>query len=67
MRHSDNAQPTIDVWNQAIKEHNVFIFEHRIKTAENIYERLSIRAIPILNVDNSVGEWVGIHAQKSIT
>ena len=59
--HPDDAQPTIDAWNKAVKERNTFIFEHRVKTKEGIYKDFSVRAIPILIPDGSIREWVGVH------
>ena len=59
--HPDDAQPTINAWNIAIKERKVFIFEHRLKMANGQWGHFSIRAIPLLNTDGSIREWVGVH------
>ena len=59
--HPDDAQPTIDAWNEAVKESKTFVFEHRIKTKSNEWELFSIKAIPLLSHDGSVTEWVGVH------
>ncbi len=29
--HPDDAQPTIDAWNQAVAERRLFVFEHRVR------------------------------------
>lgn len=59
--HPDDAQPTIDAWNKAVAERKTFIFEHRLKVKDGSWGHFSIRAIPILNEDNSIKEWVGVH------
>jgi len=59
--HPDDAQPTIDGWNEALKERKIFIFEHRVKNIAGYYEHFSIRAVPLLNMDGSIREWVGVH------
>jgi len=60
--HPDDAQPTIDAWNRAVAERCVFEFEHRVRRADGKYRLFSIRAVPVLNADGSVREWVGVHA-----
>jgi PAS domain S-box-containing protein len=59
--HPDDAQPTVDAWNDAVKERKIFIFEHRIKTKDGQWRDFSIRAIPLLNIDGSLRQWVGVH------
>ncbi len=59
--HPDDAQPTIDAWNEAVKKQSVFIFEHRLKVKDNTWRQFSIRAIPLKNSDGSIREWVGVH------
>ena len=59
--HPDDAQPTIDAWNSAVNEQKIFVFEHRLKMKDGHWGLFSIKAIPILNSDGSMREWVGIH------
>lgn len=59
--HPDDSQPTIDAWEDAIKHSKPFIFEHRVKVKSGEYRHFSIRAIPLLNSDHTIMEWVGIH------
>lgn len=59
--HPDDAQPSIDAWNKALKERRTLVFEHRVKTQAGNYDHFSIRAVPLLNNDGSVREWVGVH------
>lgn len=59
--HPHDAQPTIDAWNKAVKERKMFNFEHRVKTKNGTWRLFSIRAIPLLNQDGSIREWVGVH------
>jgi PAS domain S-box-containing protein len=59
--HPDDAQPTIDAWQIAVNERKVFDFEHRLKMHNGQWGHFSIRAIPILNSDGSIREWVGVH------
>ncbi len=59
--HPDDAQPTIDAWTEAVSEGKTFVFEHRLKRKDGKWGRFSIRAIPVLENDGSIREWVGVH------
>jgi two-component system CheB/CheR fusion protein len=59
--HPDDAQPTVEAWNEAVKERKTFIFEHRVKRKDGQWRNFSIRAIPLLDVSGSLREWVGVH------
>ncbi len=59
--HPEDAQPTIDAWLLAVGERRLFSFEHRVRRFDSVYRLCSIRALPILNEDGTVREWVGVH------
>ena len=59
--HPDDAQPTIDAWNAAVRERKPFTFEHRVRMRNGNWGLFSIRAIPLFNEDASIREWVGVH------
>ena len=59
--HPDDAGPTIEAWNHAVATRSVFAFEHRVRIAGGDYRLFSIRAVPILNADGTIREWVGAH------
>ena len=59
--HPDDAQPTIDAWNIAVNERKIFVFEHRVKMSHGQWGHFSVRAIPLLNTDGSIRQWVGVH------
>ncbi len=59
--HPADAQPTIDAWNEAVKDRKTFVFEHRVKMKNGKYGTFSVRAIPLMNDDGSIREWVGVH------
>ncbi len=60
--HPEDAQPTIDAWIQAVAEKRAFVFEHRIRRHDSEWRVCSIRAVPVLNADGTIREWVGVHA-----
>ncbi len=59
--HPDDAGPTVDAWNRAVAARSMFVFEHRVRRADGKYRLFSIRAVPILNADGTIREWVGAH------
>ena len=59
--HPDDAQPTIDAWQDAVARRSMFVFEHRVWVKTGIWEQFSIRAIPLMNPDGTIREWVGVH------
>ena len=59
--HPDDAGPTIERWNRCVATRSVFSFEHRVRVAGGEYRLFSIRAVPILNADDTIREWVGAH------
>jgi PAS domain S-box-containing protein len=59
--HPDDAQPTVDAWNEAVRERRMFVFEHRVRRKDGVYRLFSIRAAPILSEAGLITEWVGVH------
>lgn len=65
--HPDDSQPTIDAWNEAVRERRMFVFEHRLKRKDGVYRRFAIRGVPIVNDQGQIEEWVGIHTDVTET
>jgi PAS domain S-box-containing protein len=59
--HPDDAEPTVSAWNAAVAAKSTFIFEHRLRLADASWGLFSIRAVPSLDDDGEVTEWVGVH------
>jgi PAS domain S-box-containing protein len=59
--HPDDAQPTILAWQQAVAGKRVFEFEHRVRRRDGEWRLCSIRAVPLLDADGTIREWVGVH------
>ncbi len=59
--HPDDAQPTIDAWNAAVEGRHIFVFEHRVRRHDGEWRRFAIRAVPVLDCDGAILEWVGVH------
>jgi signal transduction histidine kinase len=44
-----------------VSRRGVFVFEHRLRRHDGVYRRCTIRAVPVLDDDGEVVEWVGVH------
>ena len=60
--HPNDSQPTIDAWQMAVADRRPFAFEHRIRRHDGVWRRFAIRAVPVLNDDGTIREWVGVHS-----
>ena len=59
--HPDDVQPTIEAWTAAVATRGPADFEHRVKRHDGAWRVCSIRAVPTLNAEGAVVEWVGVH------
>jgi len=59
--HPDDAQPTILAWNAAVAARRKFEFEHRVRRHDGQWRDFAIRAIPAIEADGSIREWIGVH------
>ncbi len=59
--HPEDAQPTLDAWNQAVADRRIFEFEHRVRRSDGEWRLCSVRAVPVLDEAGEIREWVGVH------
>ena len=59
--HPDDQAPTVSAWNAAVASRGMFVFEHRVRGADGAYSKFAIRAIPLLEDNGEIREWVGSH------
>ena len=59
--HPEDVKPTIEAWNRAVSERRTFVFEHRVRRHDGAWRTFSVRAVPTLEEDGTVREWVGVH------
>ncbi len=59
--HPEDAQPTVDAWNLAVLHKTTFKFEHRLLTKLNGWRYFSVKAVPVLDENSIIEQWVGVH------
>jgi len=66
--HPDDREGTVQVWMEAVQTKSLYEMEYRLRSADGNYRYFQARAVPILNEDGSIREWVGtsidIHDRK---
>jgi PAS domain S-box-containing protein len=56
--HPDDAANAVRVWTEAVKERSLYETEYRIRRHDGEYRWFTVRAVPILERDGRVREWV---------
>ncbi|OUL33195.1 CHASE3 domain-containing protein [Nostoc sp. 106C] len=59
--HPEDRQFTERLWNQALAETSLYNLEHRVQLANGSYRFFAVRAIPVLDGNGQIIEWVGTH------
>ena len=58
--HPDDRERTAEIWQEAIRTGSVFDTEYRIRKVDGSYGYYSARAVPVVEADGGIQEWVGI-------
>lgn len=59
--HPDDRRRSATGWSTARQRGHAYIDEHRLRSADGCYHRMLVRAVPVLDSDGCVREWVGLH------
>jgi PAS domain S-box-containing protein len=59
--HPDDRPRTAQVWSAAVASRSLYQVEHRLRRHDGVYRHMMVRAVPILDEDGVIREWVGIH------
>lgn len=63
--HPEDVKETIAAWNEAVAKCKNFDYEHRVKLKNGKYGHFAVKAIPLVNGDGTIREWVGVHTDIS--
>jgi PAS domain S-box-containing protein len=59
--HPDDRAHTALAWSKAVKERSNYVVEHRMHYRDGTYRPMLARAVPLLDEQGNVTEWVGVH------
>lgn len=66
--HPEDRERVVQAWKAAVSEKRPFAFEYRLRMADGGYRWSMARAVPVVDVDGTIREWVGmnrdIHQRK---
>jgi PAS domain S-box-containing protein len=65
--HPDDQHQSKQTWADALAKRCLCAGEHRLRRHDGEYRYMSIRAVPILEPDGSIREWIGIHTDITET
>ncbi|MBD2515728.1 PAS domain S-box protein [Nostoc sp. FACHB-973] len=57
--HPDDRQPTMQAWMEAVHTGNLYEIEQRVRVASGEYRLFLVRAVPVLDDQGNIQEWVG--------
>ena len=64
--HPDDGERVSGLWHRAVAERTVFESEHRIRHSSGDWRWMAVRAVPVLNADGLVREWVGMNIDITV-
>jgi PAS domain S-box-containing protein len=59
--HPEDREGFARAWRQAVPAGTPFQGEVRLRRHDGVYRHMQVRAVPVLELDGTVREWVGIH------
>nr|WP_281376962.1 PAS domain S-box protein [Deinobacterium chartae] len=60
--HPEDRERSAQAWKRAVRERSIYRIEHRLRRKDGVYRHMQARAVPVLEEDGSIREWVGVHS-----
>jgi len=60
--HPDDLPDTMRAWTEAVRSGGSFAVEHRVRAPDGSWRYYAVRAVPVHDLDGTIREWVGVHA-----
>lgn len=59
--HPEDRDASVTSWLAAVKAKGMYVNEHRVRRHDGEWREFAIRALPVLDGDGEIAEWVGVH------
>ena len=59
--HPDDQWRVAEAWSAAVANRTPYEVEHRLRRPDGVYRLMSARAVPVLEDDGAIREWVGVY------
>ncbi len=63
--HPDDQAHTAQMWSKALEQRVMYQVEHRLRRRDGKYRSMMARAVPVLEPDGQIREWIGVHTDIS--
>lgn len=63
--HPADRALTEEVWAEAVQNRTMYVVEHRLRRHDGMYRHMAVRAVPILDREGQIREWIGLHADTT--
>jgi len=60
--HPDDQAEARRIWEESVRDRKPMLTEHRLRRRDGEYRHMEVRAVPVLDEQDVVREWVGAHA-----
>ncbi|TNC13776.1 PAS domain S-box protein [Methylobacterium terricola] len=60
--HPDDRAASVESWNEAVTGRRRYTHEHRVRRHDGVFRTFAIQAVPVLEADGAIREWVGVHS-----
>ena len=59
--HPDDRERTERTWLAALRRRSPYVTEHRLRRVDGVYHHMLVRAVPVIDADGTLREWIGVH------
>ena len=59
--HPDDRERTERTWTAALRRRSPYVTEHRLRRVDGVYHHMLVRAVPVIDADGTLREWIGVH------
>ncbi|MDB5960819.1 MAG: hybrid sensor histidine kinase/response regulator [Massilia sp.] len=59
--HPDDRARTERTWIAAQRRGVAYVTEHRLRRVDGAYHHMLVRAVPVVDADGTLREWIGVH------
>ncbi|AKG20413.1 PAS domain-containing protein [Calothrix sp. 336/3] len=60
--HPDDQAKTTQAWLTALENQSLYEVRHRLRRWDGVYRYMQVRAIPVIDENGTILEWLGIHS-----
>jgi PAS domain S-box-containing protein len=59
--HPDDREATVQAWSGAVASGSTYQILHRLRRHDGVYRHMMARAVPLLDDEGQILEWIGVH------